>query len=396
MVKQLFVIRYGEIALKGKNQKDFVTRLVKNIKEILDEIEDIAISREYGRLFVYCPSALAAEVSQRLAKVFGVVSYSPAEQTELDLEAIAACAVRQIKQLAKQRGAFTFKVETRRANKKFAMQSPQISRQVGGRILRAVSTVTVDVHNPDIICNIEVRGSGYVYTEVIAGQGGMPYKSAGKGLLLLSGGIDSPVAGYLMARRGLEIEAVHYHSFPYTGQRAHDKVVELARRLAQYTGSIRLHSVNIADIQLAIREHCPADEMTILSRRAMMTIANRLATDRRCKALVTGESLGQVASQTIEGINVTTDATTLPVFRPLIAMDKLDIVRIAEQIDTFETSILPYQDCCTVFLPKRVVTKPRTANIKRSEALYPMQQLIDTALAEMKTELIYAKEDLTL
>ncbi len=396
MDKQLFVIRYGEIALKGKNQKDFVARLVKNIRGALSDFDDIALSREYGRIFVYCPAAQAPQVSAQLDKVFGIVSYSPAERVDSDLEAIADCAVRQIKALAERRGSFTFKVETRRANKKFALTSPELSREVGGRILRAVKGLSVDVHRPAVTCNIEVRGNAYIYTDVVAAQGGMPYKSAGKGLLLLSGGIDSPVAGYLMARRGLEIEAVHYHSFPYTGQRAYDKVVELARKLAQYTGSIRLHSVNISAIQLAIREHCPAEEMTILSRRAMMFIADRIAADRRCKALLTGENLGQVASQTIESINVTSDVTKRPIFRPLIAMDKLEIVRIAERIGTFETSILPYEDCCTVFLPKRVVTKPRVENIKRSEALYPMQQLIDAALAATKTAVIHPKEDLSL
>ncbi len=396
MDKQLYVVRYGEIALKGHNQKDFVARFVKNIKLALNDLPDIGISREYGRVFVYCNQVDRVEVAARLDKVFGIVSYSPAEKTALDIKAISECAVRQIKALQQKRGSFTFKVETRRANKKFGLKSPEISREVGAGILRAVKDIKVDVKQPDVVCHVEIRGDGYVYTDVIAAQGGMPYKSAGKGLLLLSGGIDSPVAGYLMARRGLEIEAIHYHSFPFTGQRAHDKVVALARKLAQYTGSVRLHSVNISQIQLAIRENCPSDEMTILSRRAMMIIANQIAAERRCKALITGENLGQVASQTIEGINVTTDATSLPVFRPLIAMDKLDIIRIAQKIDTYDTSILPYEDCCTVFLPKRVVTKPRTANIKKSEALYPIEKLVAEAISEMTTEVIRQAEDLTL
>ncbi len=396
MNRQLYVVRYGEIALKGHNQKDFVARFVKNIKLALSDLSDIGITREYGRVFVYCNQADKDEVAIRLDKVFGIVSYSPAEKVSLDIEAISDCAVNQMKALIKKRGNFTFKVETRRANKKFEMKSPEISREVGASILRVVKGVRVDVKNPEVTCHVEVRSDAYVYTDVIPALGGMPYKSAGKGLLLLSGGIDSPVAGYLMARRGLEIEAIHYHSFPFTGQRAHQKVVTLARKLAQYTGSIRLHSVNISQIQLAIREQCPAEEMTILSRRAMMIIASQIAAERHCKALITGENLGQVASQTIEGINVTTDATNLPVFRPLIAMDKLEIIRIAQKIDTYDTSILPYEDCCTVFLPKRVVTKPRTANIKKSEALYPIEALVAEAIAEMTTEVIHQEEDLTL
>ncbi len=396
MNRQLYVIRYGEIALKGNNQKDFVARFIKNIKLALADLTDISVSKEYGRVFVYCDQIDKAEVAARLDKVFGIVSYSPAEKVALDMAAISDCAVRQIKALQQKWGNFTFKVETRRANKKFGLKSPEISREVGAGVLRAVKDIKVDVKQPDVTCHVEIRGEAYVYTDVIAAQGGMPYKSAGKGLLLLSGGIDSPVAGYLMARRGLEIEAIHYHSFPFTGQRAHDKVVSLARKLAGYIGSVRLHSVNISQIQLAIREHCPAEEMTILSRRAMMIIASKIAEERRCKALITGENLGQVASQTIEGINVTTDATTLPVFRPLIAMDKLDIIRIAQKIDTYDTSILPYEDCCTVFLPKRVVTKPRTANIKKSEALYPIEKLVAKAIADMTSEVIYQAEELTL
>ncbi len=396
MNRQLYVIRYGEIALKGNNRKNFIAQLANNIKEALVDLTDIELLREHGRLFLFCSEVDRREVEQRLAKIFGIVSYSPAAISDLEIDSIAAAAIAQMTKLTSQRGHLTFKVEARRPNKKYPLKSPEIAREIGAQLLRNVRGLKVDVKNPDVICQIEVRSSAYVYTDVIAAQGGMPYKTGGKGMLLLSGGIDSPVAGYLMARRGLEIEAVHFHSFPFTGQRAHDKVVTLARKLAQYTSKIRLHSVNISEIQLAIREHCPSDEMTILSRRAMMKIADRIAEQRKCKALVTGESLGQVASQTIEGINVTTDAASRPIFRPLIAMDKIDITSIAQRIDTYETSILPYEDCCTVFLPKRVVTKPRVHVIRESEARYPMEALIEAAIADMKVEIVTTEEDLSL
>ncbi len=396
MNKQLYVIRYGEIALKGNNRKNFIAQLANNIKDALADLSDIEVLREHGRIFLFCAEGDRVEVECRLGRVFGIVSYSPAAICGLEIERIAAAAIAQMRKLVDARGALTFKVEARRANKQYPLKSPEIAREIGAHILRNVAGLKVDVKSPDVVCQIEVRSSAYVYTDVIAAQGGMPYKTGGKGMLLLSGGIDSPVAGYLMARRGLEIEAVHFHSFPFTGQRAHDKVITLARKLAQYTTKVRVHSVNISDIQLAIRENCPSDEMTILSRRAMMKIADRIAEQRKCKALVTGESLGQVASQTIEGINVTTDAANRPIFRPLIAMDKVDITAIAKRIDTYETSILPYEDCCTVFLPKRVVTKPRVHVIRESEARYPMEELLEAAIANMKVEIVTLEEDLSL
>jgi thiamine biosynthesis protein ThiI len=267
-----------------------------------------------------------------------------------------------------------------------------MSSLIGGEILKNCQDVTVDVRKPQITVQIEIRDKAYVYTEVVKCQGGMPYKTAGRAMLLLSGGIDSPVAAFMMARRGLEIEAVHFHSYPFTSERAQEKVYDLARKLAIYTGRVRIHSVNLLNIQKQIGEKCPSEEMTILSRRFMMAIATKIAEDRDCKALITGESLGQVASQTIEGINVTTDATHLPVFRPLISMDKVDIMDLAKKIDTYETSILPFEDCCTVFLPDRVVTKPKVDVIRASEALLDKDKLISDAIESMEIIIVKGEE----
>lgn len=385
---KLILVRYGEIALKGNNRNVFENRLIKNIKLAIKQIKEAKVIREHGRIFIRCWAQDYAEIAAKLGKVFGIVSFSPADVIDLSIEAIAENAAKQLQAYVDKNGPQTFKIETRRPNKSFAIKSPEISRRVGAYVLQHCTGLSVDVHQPQIRCDIEVRELAYVYTQVIPALGGMPYKTAGKAVLLLSGGIDSPVAGYLMAKRGLEIEAVHFHSYPFTSDRAYQKIVDLAKKLVQYTGRLRIHSVNILEIQRAIGEHCPSEEMTILSRRAMMKIAAQIASQTDCQALVTGESLGQVASQTIEGINVTTDATHLPVFRPLIAMDKRDIVAIAQQIDTYDTSILPFEDCCTVFLPKRVVTKPKVDKIVASESAIPIDTLVEQAVASKQVELI--------
>ncbi len=394
-MEKLFVLRYGEIALKGNNRHVFVDRQVANVKSVLSGI-DAKVTKEHGRIFVSVKKEQEQEAIKRLRKVYGLISFSPADVCELEMEKIVNLAVEQLKTLVAKYGNITFKVETRRPNKGFALKSPEISRLVGAGILKNVRGVKVDVHHPDYTCFVEVRSQAYVYTDIIKAQGGMPYGSAGRGLLLLSGGIDSPVAGHLIAKRGLLIEAVHFHSHPFTSERAYQKVVTLARKLANYTGMINLHSVNLLEIQETIKEHCPSSEMTILSRRAMMRIATKIAEERSLKALVTGESLGQVASQTLEGISVTTDATYLPIFRPLIAMDKSDITIIAKEIDTFETSILPFEDCCTVFLPDRVVTRPEVERIRASEALIAIDELVKKAVNNRTIEQITAVEELSL
>lgn len=394
-MEKLIVIRYGEIALKGNNRQFFEAKLLKNMKEALKPYESAKVTKEHGRLFVTCDQSDYDLVLSRVGKIYGIVSYSPAVAVSLDLKDIETTLIEQVGKLLTSQKT-TFKMDVKRSNKGFFMTSPQLAKHLGGMLLSYYKQLKVDVHHPELTATIEVRDRAFIFTEVIRGQGGMPYKTGGKGMLLLSGGIDSPVAGYMMAKRGIEIEAVHFHSYPFTSERAQEKVWELARKMAVYTKRIRVNAINLLEIQKAIAEKCPSEEMTILSRRFMMALATRVAKDRGCQALITGESLGQVASQTIEGIAVTTDATDLPILRPLIAMDKVDITLVAKEIDTFETSILPYEDCCTVFLPDKVVTKPKVQNIKDSEALLDAEALIESALATMEVHLFYEQTEFEL
>ncbi|MDN5351930.1 MAG: tRNA uracil 4-sulfurtransferase [Clostridiales bacterium] len=378
--RELILIRYGEIALKGKNIGVFQKKLVKNIKKALVDVPNIHVLDHHGRVYVEHDHEDYEKIVERVTKVFGIVSISPAHRTENKVEAICTAALEEAKRLIHEEGIRTFKIETRRANKGFPMTSPEISRHVGGYVNQKLDELSVDVHTPDAVIHIEIRNSAYIFSKRIQAIGGMPYGSAGKGMLLLSGGIDSPVAGYSMARRGLELEAVHFHSYPFTSERAAEKVVDLAIKMTVYTTNLRIYKVNILEIQRAIQEFCPQEEMTILSRCFMMKIAEKLANESGCKALVTGENMGQVASQTLESITVTNAMTEMPIFRPLIAYDKSEIVEKAQEIDTFETSILPFEDCCTVFLPERVVTKPRLEKIQESLDLLDVEGLIDRAI----------------
>jgi thiamine biosynthesis protein ThiI len=337
-----------------------------------------------------------AGAAKRICGVFGVVSVSVARRTAPEQQAMRECAAEAMRALcpgAGAGGALRFKVETKRGDKRYPMTSPEISRDVGEYLLGHVAGLEVDVANPDAILYIEVRERAYVYTGKIMGFGGLPVGSNGKAMLLLSGGIDSPVAGFMMAKRGVELEAVHFYSYPYTDERAKQKVVRLAEILAGYFCSLKLHVVPFTDIQLAIRDSCREEYLTIIMRRFMMVIADRLAASRGAQALVTGESVGQVASQTIMGLTVTDKAAELPVFRPLIGMDKNEIIEYARRIGTFETSILPYEDCCTVFTPKHPKTKPRLADAEREERRVPGgAALIDAAVAG--AELIEARQEL--
>lgn len=381
-MEALILVRYGEIALKGHNRPQFENMLVGNIQSAVKKLGGKVVKR-HGRILVACSPERTLEIQDQISRVFGIVSFSPGVAVELDMAQIQETALTQLRQTMED-GAKTFKVECKRANKGFPLKSPEICSEIGGNLLEALPQLRVDVHHPDTTVTVEIREKAYVFTQIIKGIGGMPYKSAGKALLLLSGGIDSPVAGYLMARRGVHIEGIHFHSYPFTSERALEKVMDLGRKLAVYTGRIRVHSINLLEIQRAIQEKCPQEEMTILSRRFMMQIAERIALTRNCQALITGESIGQVASQTMEGLTVTNSAVKLPVFRPLIAMDKVEIIEIAQRIDTFETSILPFEDCCTVFLPDRVVTKPRVQNIEDSQALLDSEALISKAIEGVK------------
>lgn len=377
-MEALILVRYGEIALKGNNRPQFENMLTRNMQKVVKPLGG-RVDKRHGRILVSCTMEKLEEVQDELSRVFGIVSFSPGVAVEPDMEQIRAAALDQLR-VTLGSGTKTFKVECRRANKGFPLKSPEICADLGGKLLEAFPQLTVDVHHPDTTVTVEIREKAYVFTRIIKGVGGMPYKSAGKAMLLLSGGIDSPVAGYMMARRGVHVEGVHFHSYPFTSERALEKVMDLARKLSIYTGHIRVHSVNLLEIQRAIQEHCPEEEMTILSRRFMMQIAERVASTRGCQALITGESIGQVASQTMEGLTVTNSAVNIPVFRPLIALDKVEIIEIARRIDTFETSILPFEDCCTVFLPERVVTKPRVADIEASQALLDSESLIERAM----------------
>ena len=358
-MKCLLVKYSSEITLKGLNRKVFVEDL---LKEIIRRIgSEYRIDKESGRFFIH---PYSEDMIKKLQTVFGILRVAVADIAEKDVEVIGSTAAEQIRTIEEVK---TFKVESKRADKRFPMNSLEISREIGGIVLKSIEGIRVDVHDPEVIVNVEVRDKAYVYTKEFAGVGGMPYKSAGKGMLLLSGGIDSPVAGYMMARRGLELSCIYYHSHPYTSERAKDKVVDLARKLSEYTGPIRLYVVPFTRIQMDIIEKCREDELTIIMRRFMMKLAELAAFKDGAKALVTGESLGQVASQTLESILVTNSELELPVFRPLIGMDKVDIMDISRKIGTYETSILPFEDCCTIFVPKHPKTRPRLEEIKRSE-----------------------------
>lgn len=380
-MEKILLIRYGEIHLKGLNRPFFERKLLQRINGAITGSG--ASSRyEQGRIYVRGLKEQDYEGAlAKLQKVFGIHSISPALSVEKDFETIVLAAKSLLAVELEKREKASFKVFARRGDKRFPLDSQQICREVGHRLLQEFPDVlSVDVHAPDINVCVEVRDSAYVYVEEIMCLGGMPTGTAGRAALLISGGIDSPVAGYLMAKRGLELSAVHFYSYPYTSERARDKVVALTKLLAAYSGEVRLHLVPFTEIQLAIYDKCPPKETTVIMRRLMMKIAEILAKKDGALALVTGEALGQVASQTLESLCVTNDAVDMPVFRPLIGFDKEEIVTIAKKINTFATSILPYEDCCTVFVPEHPVTKPSVEAIRKSEAKVDFSAMIETAL----------------
>lgn len=380
--RNIYIVRCGEVALKGMNKPYFERMLVERIRKVLRKHKGIEIRREDGLIVVRTIKDISRDtVIGEISKVFGVASISPAIEVESDMEAIEQAAIAYMKQLIEEKGFQTFKVEAKRSDKNFPIQSPDIARQIGAKILIGCKVLKVDVHQPECRLHIHVRRErSFLYEQKVSTLGGLPLGTNGKGLILLSGGIDSPVAAFLMAKRGMYIEAVHFHSYPYTSERAWEKVKDLAQVLTQYCGNIKIHSINLLPIQEQIVENCPEEEMTILVRRFMMKIAERVAADTGSLMLITGENLGQVASQTAEALVVTDAATKLPVMRPLIGMDKVDIMDMARKIGTYEISILPYEDCCTVFLPKHPKTKPKLAAIMESESRLDMDGLIETAL----------------
>lgn len=381
-MKKVILLRCGEIMLKGLNRSYFESKLVNNIKKSLYGLGEAQVLKSQGRVYIE-PSEEDYEFDtalERLSKVPGIVSLSPVLKIESDFEIIKEKSLNMVKDLIERKGYSTFKVETKRGNKSFPMDSTEINRHLGAHILRNISSLKVDVHSPSFILYVEVRENTYIYSEIIPAVGGLPIGTNGKALLLLSGGIDSPVAGWMMAKRGVAIDAVHFFSYPYTSERSKDKVIDLARKLCEYCYEINLHVVPFTDVQLQINERCPEDESTILMRRAMMMISEKIANSIGAQALVTGESMGQVASQTIQSLYVTNAAVQMPVFRPLIGLDKNEVVNIARRIDTYETSILPYEDCCTVFVPKHPKTKPRLEGILSSESKLDLENLIKKAI----------------
>lgn len=393
----IFIVRCGEVALKGLNKPYFERMLVDRIKKNLKKVERdglfIEVKRQEGLIFVRTDKAYDKEtIIGEISKVFGVASISPAVESESNLDAIGIEAVKYMMELIEEKGIKTFKVDAKRADKDFPVKSPEIGRIIGAKVLIGCKVLKVDVHNPDCLLFVDVRkDKSYIYDAKISGFGGLPLGTNGKGMVLLSGGIDSPVAAWMMAKRGMMIEAVHFHSYPYTSERAQDKVVNLAEIVASYCGRFKLHSVNLLPIQEEIVRNCPEEETTILVRRFMMRIAERIANDKGATMLITGENLGQVASQTAEALVVTDATVNMPVMRPLIAMDKIDIMEKAKEIGTFETSIKPFEDCCTVFLPKHPTTKPKLDKILQSESMLDVEGLVEKVLAEKETITIEPK-----
>lgn len=383
-MKRLILVRYGEIILKGMNRPVFENMLVKNIRKALEDECPLKIHWAQATIYIEPEDDSCVEsIVEKLKKVFGIVSIVVAYQGKKDIDDLTNIIIDNFSKELKS--ASTFKVIAKRSDKKFHMQSPEICQEVGGRILEKFPNLTVDVKNPEVNVYVEIREEGYVHLDRINGAGGMPSGSNGKAMLLLSGGIDSPVAGYMIGKRGVCLEAIHFFSYPYTSDRAKDKVLKLASILKGYTGTLKVHIVPFTDIQLQIRDKCPEEHLTLVMRRFMMEIAQRIAEKRGCYALVTGESIGQVASQTMAALCVTDDAVTIPVFRPLIGMDKEEIVEISRKIDTFETSILPYEDCCTVFTPRHPSTKPKKEKVILSQNLLDVERLINEAVEGTET-----------
>ncbi len=386
---EVILVKYGEIILKGGNRPVFERALVKNIRSVLKNI-DAKITVAQATVYIETKDEELDEAVSRLCKVFGIVTIARARVCEKNIESMKAAAVEYCSRNM-QKG-MSFKVEAKRADKRFPLNSIEIAKEVGGAIDDAIEGLKVDVHSPEVVVRAEVRDdASYIYSTLdrIKGRGGMPTGTGGKATLLLSGGIDSPVAGYMIAKRGVTLNAVNFFSYPYTSDRAKEKVIELARILSEYTSNIRLYIVPFTEIQLEIRDKCPEEHLTLIMRRFMMKISEIVAKTHKSTALITGESVGQVASQTLEALSVTNSVCQIPVLRPLIGMDKEEIVERARDIGTFETSILPYEDCCTVFTPKHPTTHPKLSDIEQSEAVLDIDELIKKAVEGIECIEIY-------
>mgnify|MGYP001493565011 FL=1 len=379
-----FLIKYAEIGVKGKNRFMFEDALVTQIRHALKDIDgDFMVVKESGRIYATAESEYDFdEAVETLKRIFGIAAICPMVQVDDNgYEDLKKQVLAYVDEVYEDKN-FTFKVNARRGNKKYPVNSDQINRDLGEVILDAFPKTKVDVHHPEVMLHVEVRNRINIYSIVIPGPGGMPVGTNGKAMLLLSGGIDSPVAGYMISKRGVKIDAVYFHAPPYTSERAKQKVVDLAKLVSRYSGPVHLHIVNFTDIQLYIYDQCPHEELTIIMRRYMMRIAERLAVDAGAQALITGESIGQVASQTMQSLAATDASCTMPVFRPVIGFDKQEIVDVAEKIGTYETSVLPFEDCCTIFVAKHPVTKPNLKMIERSEEKLKekIDEMVETAI----------------
>lgn len=376
-----FLIKYGEIGIKGKNRYLFEDALIRQIKHALKDAAAFDVTKQQGRIYVHMLEEYDYDqVVDALTRVFGIVAICPVVICDDPSWDNLTKVVGEYMDAAYEDKHFTFKVDSRRADKRYPKKSMEINADMGEYLLEKFPEMSVDVHKPDVLLNIEVREKTYIYSKSIKGPGGMPVGTNGKAMLLLSGGIDSPVAGYMIAKRGVVIDATYFHAPPYTSERAKQKVIDLAKIVARYAGPVKLNVINFTDIQLAIYEKCPHDELTIIMRRYMMKIAERIAREDGALGLITGESIGQVASQTLQSLAATNAVCTMPVFRPVIGFDKNDIVEISEKIGAFETSIQPFEDCCTIFVAKHPVTKPNIRVIERSE--HHLAEIIDGMLDE--------------
>ena len=385
------LIRYGELGLKGKNIRTFLVKLQQNIQQSLIKYPDIKVKRTQGRLFVILNGQDPKPIIDICKNIFGVYSLSLAVKVENDETEIRETV---LKIMSKETENKTFKVKAKRANKNFPVRSLELNRSIGGDILKNLPHLKVDVHHPDIEVVIDIRAEGtYILTDIIYGPGGLPVGTAGKSLLMLSGGIDSPVAGYVMMKRGVQLEMVHFHSPPFTSERAKQKVLDLTKKLTKYSYHIKVHLVPFTEVQQLIFKHYPERYGMTIMRRVMMKISEAICHQENILSITTGESLGQVASQTMESMNVINEVTNLPVLRPLIAMDKEEIVDISKQIDTYEISIQPYEDCCTVFVPKSPVIKPQRKRVLSFEKAYDLTDAINTAVEETKIIKISNKDD---
>lgn len=391
MFKEILV-RYGELSTKGRNKKDFIQRLRDNVRYSFHDILPLKIRAERDRMFIEIENEEKfAVLMERLPQIFGIQSFSPVASCEKELEAIKKLAIEMMKPFENEKT--TFKVEVRRSDKTFPYDSHQLQREIGGAVLPNYPNLSVDVRKPDVELRIEVRTDAvYVMAQIIPGAGGMPIGSNGKSLLMLSGGIDSPVAGYLMMKRGLRLEAIHFYSPPYTSENSLQKVKDLANELTKFGAKIRLHIIPFTELQVLIKDAVPENMSMTTTRRMMLKIADRVREEIDAKAIITGESLGQVASQTLDSLTSINAVTNTPILRPLIAMDKLDIINIAQKIDTYETSIQPYEDCCTIFTPASPKTKPKLEKVEHFESFTEFDELIERAVRNREVHVLPEKK----